>query len=176
MSAVAGRRALAAARASTAAVALATLLGACEADRVTSSARFRDALTLETSISAPIVRPGQPATFTHQLRNVSSDAVTVIFGGCGPLPYIKHSRGDIVHPDGGGWVCPGVITRVTLAPGQAMSNSVEIASGEVDVSRTNRVTLRGGSYRGYADVYGWVEDYDHRLALRTPDVSFEVRD
>jgi hypothetical protein len=159
-------------------VALSLSLGvtACDADRLTSSARFRTTLTLETSISAPVVRPGQPATFTYRLRNVSSDDVTVIFGGCGPLPYIEDSRGEIVHPAGGSWGCLAVISRVTLTPGQAISQSVAITADALDVSGTNAVALPAGRYQAYADVSGWVDDYDQRLELRSPDVSFSVRD
>jgi hypothetical protein len=156
-------------------LALALSLGvtSCDADRITSSDM---GLALEVSISTRVIGPGQVATFTYQLRNVSSRTVTVIFGGCGPLPYVEDSRGKIVHPDGGGWLCPGAIRSATLASGEAISHTLQVAAGEPDVSRTDRVTLAAGRYRAYADAYGWVDDYDHRLELRSRDVSFLVRD
>jgi hypothetical protein len=148
----------------------------CSAERLTSTSASDQGLALETSISAPVVAPGQTMTFTYQLRNVSSAPVTVIFGGCGPLPYIANSAATIVYPGGGGWLCPGAIRTSTLAPGQAISETVDLRAGRLDDSRTGAVTLPSGRYRAYADVAGWVNDFDHRIELRSPDLTFNVRE
>jgi len=147
----------------------------CNPERVTSAATDKG-LALATSISASVVEPGQTVTFTYRLRNVSRIPVTVIFPGCRVMPYIATPAGTTVYPRGGGWGCLAAISSSTLGPGQAISGTVDLRAGRLDDSRTGAVTLPSGSYRAYADMHGWVNDFDHRIELRSPDLTFDVRE
>jgi hypothetical protein len=153
---------------------------ACNAERITSTPTSASAsdqrVSLETFISAPVVEPGQAVTFTYRLRNVSTSPVTLVFGGCGPVAYIVDSSDKVVYPAGGAWVCLTWITRFTLAPGQENPATVDVRAGRLDASQGGTVTLPSGRYRAYAEVYAGVDGSDRGLQLRTPDLTFDVRE
>jgi hypothetical protein len=149
----------------------------CDAERVTSASASDKGLSLETSISASAVGPGQTVAFAYGLRNVSAVPVTVTFGGCCSggcwvIPYIATPSGTIVYSTGG---CYAVVTKVTLAPGQAISDTLDLRAGMLDVSRSGMVTLLPGRYRAYAEVQGRVGESDP-FKLRSPDLTFDVRE
>jgi hypothetical protein len=160
------------------ALALTQLLGAaaCNANPLTVPPVSEAGLTLETSISIGTIAQGQIATATHRLRNSSSNAVTVRFGGCGPVPYVKDSRGTIVHPAGGGWNCPELLRVVTLAPGEEISRSDELRAGRETFYRGETLTLAPGRYRTYADVQAFIPALNRALELQSDPVRFWVRD
>jgi hypothetical protein len=159
------------------ALALTLFAGAAACDANATGPRESDAgLTLQTSISAGAIAQGQTASATHRLRNISSSDVTVQFGGCGPLSYVKDTRGTIVHPAGGGWICPGIVTTVTLAPGQEISRTDRLLGGREASSRGGTVTLPPGRYGTYAEVFAFIPALNRTLELQSDAVRLLVRD
>jgi hypothetical protein len=75
---------------------------ACDADGITSA---RLGLAFETSISDASIGPGESATITYRLRNVSRVSRTVAVG-CSLLPYVD--RPDV----------PVAVARVHQLPGR----------------------------------------------------------
>jgi hypothetical protein len=159
------------------ALALTLFAGAAACDASATRPPVFDAgLALQTSMSVRVIAQGQSATATHRLRNISSNAVTVQFGGCGPLPYVKDSRGTIVHPAGGGWNCPELLRVVTLAPGEEISRTDQLRAGRETSYRGATVTLPPGRYGTYADVQAFIPALNRPLELQSDGVQFWVRE
>jgi hypothetical protein len=145
----------------------------CDGERVTSTPASDKGLALETSISASVVEPGQTVTFRYELRNVSGVTLTATFSGCTVIPYIATPAGTIVYSAGG---CVDALYEVTLAPGQAISKTLDLRVGMLDVSRTGTVTLLPGRYRAYAEAQGAMGDSHQPFKLRSPNLTFLVRE
>jgi hypothetical protein len=126
-------------------------------------------LRLDGRITQPVIGPGDAATLTFTLRNVSSRIVTMGFpSSCQLMPYVmERTTQRIVYPSGGGWVCLAVITGLTLAPGESHPREVQVRAAEV----TTQVPalLPPGEYEAFARL----EDYTFRL--RSEPVLFSVR-
>jgi hypothetical protein len=125
------------------------LIAACETVTLVAPPEFLDkslesgGLKFTASISKSTIPVGDTATLHFVVRNTGSDTLRLTFGmGCPTLPYIKDAAGDIDYPEGGGWACPAVISKLVLAPGAERDHTVLVRGG---AGRTNSVpfTIEG---------------------------------
>jgi hypothetical protein len=154
------------------------LLGsaACDAERATAPAAA-GGLALEVQVTYLDLGLVPRFTFTSRLRNTSDAPLTIVFTGCGVLPYIETWHGEIVHPSGGGWACPGAISSVTLAPGQEIASTDFLVRGSELSYRSNTITIPPGRYRVFATADAYLGTLDGpRLELRSRKVSFAMLD
>jgi hypothetical protein len=156
-------------------LALVLAISACDADDLTS-VTVKERLAFVTSISAAEVGPGQTMIFRYSLRNVSDAPVSVTFAGCTLLPYVRTESGESVYPGGGAWGCPGISPRVTLGPGEAMTRDLQITPGALRTFGDGSISLPAGRYRVNADTRVVIDEANHWLELRSPVLTFRVRD
>ncbi len=125
-------------------------------------------LRLTGSITRTVIAAGGTATITFELRNSTSNSVTLNFPDtCQLMPYITSSYGLIVYPEGGGWVCATVITSLTLKPGEA--KTLDVAVRAAATASYPDVALGPGSYRAYARVPA------SQNALQSDPIGFTVQ-
>jgi hypothetical protein len=145
----------------TLALVLALGVDGCDADNVAGPAAAGLELTVEAYRLNHI---GSPPTFTRILRNTSDAPITIVFAGCGILPYIATWSGDIVHPVNGHWGCGGNIESLTLAPGQQTTDFDWLVSGAEWSHVRNTITLPPGRYRAFAEVDGYLVSTADRVS------------
>jgi len=156
-------------------LALALLVGlaACEADRIAAPSDeatiVHDGLLLGVSMSDPSIGPGETASLTRRLRNVS-DVSRQVLVSCNFFVYVKDERGVIVIPRGGGYVCPAVVfPPITLAPAEEYARSSDVTRGS-DVAHTSFVmTLPRGRYTVFVEL-----GLGGGKFVRSPEVAFEI--
>jgi hypothetical protein len=142
-------------------IALAT--GSCNAERATAPPSAAG-LTLAVGIDCLSCNLGISPRFIRTLRNTSDATLTVVFSGCGILPYIETFRGEVVYPAGSGWVCGAAISSVTLGPGEAIVDSETL------------VSLSPGFYRAFAEVDARLGTVDGpRVQLRSRNLWFRIQ-
>lgn len=114
------------------------------------------------------VAPGVVATATFRLENVGASAITLDFSsGCQLMPFIeKRAPKQIVHPEGGSWMCTMAMTQLTLGPGESKTIDVRVTSGE---GTRPIVGLPPGEYALFARI----ESLQH--TLESPRVNLTVR-
>jgi hypothetical protein len=135
----------------------------CNPERATAPSSAAG-LTLEVDIDCLSCNLGISPRFIRTLRNTSDATLTVVFSGCGMLPYIETVRGEVVHPAGGRWVCGAGTESVTLPPGEAIVDSETL------------VALSPGFYRAFADVDARLGSVDGpRVQLRSTNLWFRVQ-
>jgi hypothetical protein len=129
---------------------LVPLLSACGS--TPSSPSRQDSLRLDAQIMQTRLAPGDTATATFTLRNVSSQTITLGFSSsCQILPYVTDRRTQqIVHPRGGGWVCLTMVTGLTLAPGESSTQQVQVRAA--NAATHPFVALPPGEYETYAQI------------------------
>jgi hypothetical protein len=145
---------------------------ACERTTAPPSA---GGLTLAVRI-AP-VQLGLPpfASFTRTLTNTSDATLTVVFTGCGVLPYVATADGRVVHPNNGVWGCVASVSSVTLAPGEAIVGTEYLQRGDGWAYARNTITLPPGRYRAFAEADARLGTYDGpRVQLRSLSEWFQV--
>ncbi len=127
-------------------------------------------LRLEASISKQVIHVGDTATLLLRLRNLGSEEITLNFNStCQILPYIHHRRSsDMVHPAGGGWVCGGALTSLTLAPGGERMVPYVVGGGAPAQGIHMGAPLPEGEYVAYARVQA------SQVNLTSLPVSFAV--
>jgi hypothetical protein len=78
-------------------------------------------LRLTASASTREIEFGSPVTLRVSLTNEGAETVTLQFGSsCQILPYIHNAGGARVLPAADdGWACLGVLTQLSLDPGQS---------------------------------------------------------
>lgn len=152
---------------------LALAIGACKDTTAPASAA---GLTLETQASHSEANVGVPAQLSYTLRNVSDAPRIIVFTGCGVLPYIETRGGSTIHPPHGVWVCAAEISRVTLAPGEAIVSTEFVAGGAPMANDGSTVFLPAGVYRAFAeaDFHLGAPDGPH-VELRSRSVLFRIR-
>lgn len=107
-------------------------------------------LTLTASVSASALAPGQPDTITVTLTNTSAMAVTLHFAsGCQILPYIADETGAVVLPSGDGWLCPAVLSTLSLGPRQQQHVQFVWTGGTELDSAVPSAALPRGTYFVY---------------------------
>src|SRR2546423_575127 len=80
-------------------------------------------LTLSLALSSAQLRRGEIDTIVLTITNRNRRAVSLSAGGCPLLVSVTDARGTTVVPSGGVWVCPAVITQITLAAGARETRS-----------------------------------------------------
>lgn len=129
----------------------------------------RGPLQLTVVPTQTLVGSASTADFTMRLQNVSPSTVTLNFTtSCQVMPYVvARNTGQVVFPPTIGWDCAAVITNLTLAPGEAKTDTVHfIATGE---SRSPYYPIPPGDYA----VYARLEDITYRL--ESDRVGFTIR-
>lgn len=82
-------------------------------------------LELGVSISALEISAGDPLTIGLSVRNPHAYVVQLSFSSTCQLVYgIEAPAGELVAPPGGGWICGAAITRLSLGPGESVSQTV----------------------------------------------------
>jgi hypothetical protein len=130
----------------------------------------QDPLRLDAQITQTRLAPGDTATVTFTLRNVSSQAITLGFSSsCQILPYVTDRRTQqIVHPRGGGWVCLTVVTGLTLAPGESSTQQVQVRAA--NAATHPFVALPPGQYETYAQIDAYRDNSP--FSLRSASLQF----
>lgn len=115
------------------------------------------------------LRPGEAATITFTLRNVSSQTITLQFGStCHILPYVTDRRTQqIVHPEGGAWICALMLTSLVLAPGETIVREIQVRA--TGAAAAPFVALPPGDYETYAELADTV------FRLRSVSLQFSVQ-
>ncbi len=125
-------------------------------------------LRLTPSINRSVIPPGETATATFTLSNPTSSAITLTFpDSCQISPYITSSFGLIVYPEGGGWMCATVITKLSIPAHGSKTVDVQVRAG--GQASYPYVVLGQGQYRAYARVKS------STLTLTSDTVSFTVQ-
>ena len=128
-------------------------------------------LSLEATISSPIVPIGQTSTLTFRLHNLTSRSVSLTFSSsCQVLPFIEDVRDGVVYPPGGAYGCFAVITTITLPPFGEKVITQAVRGYTLSIAAPGAV-LPPGSYRGYAVL----QSNSRQLELRSAVVAFEIR-
>lgn len=124
------------------------------------------------------ISPGDTARIVATLTNTNSRAVTLHFSsGCQILYYVENAAGEVVEPEGGGWVCAAVLTSIELAAGASHTRVFSWTGQRVRYDPATWQPLHepipSGEYRTYAALDGVVGD--RRLNLRTPPIALVLR-
>ncbi len=148
-------------------VALACDLTACGSATISGPSQ-QGPLRLTTRSSRTTISPGQTATVTYQLENLSTLTITLHFAdGCQILPYIAKASGEIVYPGGGGWGCTLALSSLTLPAGG--SKTLDVTVGAASEGPYPYVSLSPGSYSAYATVRSG------ELSLTSASVLFTIQ-
>lgn len=119
------------------------------------------------AITTSVLGPGDSATISFRLENAGAETITLTFpSSCQITPFIR-ARGTVVYPLGGSWICSTVLTRLTLRPGEAAAQSVNVRAAPV--ASYPDLAVRPDDYAAYATVES------NEVTLRSADVSFAVR-
>ena len=130
-------------------LAIATLLGCNEATSPGVAGPFE----FTASVSPSTIRVGETATFTLQLRNTSSEALTLNFPStCQIVPYVSKPNGTLVYPQGGGWGCGQALTQLRLEPGGIVVHSVDVQGGAIQPTIFTGPQLAPGNYRLWGEL------------------------
>jgi hypothetical protein len=103
-------------------------------------------------VNRALISSGERADVTFTLHNPGPSATMLPFtSSCHILPYIVNtSTGQIVHPSGGGWACLAVLTQLTVPPGDAVKENVQVVAAAS--AAYPAVALPPGTYSAYATV------------------------
>jgi hypothetical protein len=109
------------------------------------------------------------AEFALKLRNTGTSPVDLMFpSSCQVMPYVTdRATGRIVAPDGGGWVCATVVTKLTLGPDETHVETAHIKAGAGSASTS--ITVPAGEYAIFARLE------DNRFKLQSQSVPFSLR-
>ena len=129
-------------------------------------------IVLSVAVPRQALVPGDTARIQTSVRNTNSFPVTLNFAaGCQVLYYVEDAGGQVVAPDGGGWMCAAAVTSLTLGPG-----AVETRTFEWTMERTIRNGTRAhaeplppGRYQVYATLDS------EAVRLRTSPVPITLR-
>ena len=159
-------------------IALTAALTACDDDGVGPRS---GPLRMTASIGRSTLGYGDTTSIVFRVRNDGPDTVRLGFpSSCALLPYITTWSGDPLYPGGSDWRCLGVITTVTIPPGDALVRAVPVRGGESTIqsgigAQANAVgasggyTARRGEYRAFARFVNLV------YPMVSPVVHFRVR-
>lgn len=149
-------------------VALSLMIGAVACASNPTTPAGNTPLRLTAQADRTEAGPGVVAKVTFRLENISASAITLDFSsGCQLMPYIeKRSSKEVVYPEGGGWVCTMVLTRLTLLPGESKTVDVSVTSG---AGSPAVVGLSPGEYA----LFGRIDSRQHKL--ESPRVNLTVR-
>lgn len=127
-------------------------------------------LRLVATISQAPVPPGETATITFRLENVSMGDIRFTFNSsCQILPYITDPRSGLaVYPAGGNWACATVITELTLRAGGSVQQEVKVRAADGAVT-PNVVALPAGAYEAYARID------DLAFRLKSDPITFTLQ-
>ncbi len=122
------------------------------------------------TISQATVPPGETATITFRLENVSMGDIRFTFNSsCQILPYITDPRsGLVMYPAGGNWACATVITELTLRAGGSVQQEVKVRAADGTLV-PNVVALPAGTY----EVHARLDDLAFRL--KSEPMSFTLQ-
>jgi hypothetical protein len=123
---------------------------------------------LTAQINRTEITTGGTAVVSFRLENVTANPITLNFpSGCQVQPFIaKRPSNDVIYPGGGGWVCPAVVTSLTLAPHSVSVTELNVGAG---AAAFDIVSLAPGEYSFFARV----ESREH--TLESPRVTLTVR-
>jgi hypothetical protein len=154
-------------------LALAFVASACDSATAPAAAA---GLSLEARASHFDTNIGVPARITYTLRNESDATQTLVFPGCGVLPYVATLLGKVVHPPNGAWGCYAAVTTVRLDPGQAIIHTEYVAPGAEPSYLQRTLFLPPGPYRAFAEADFRLGSIDGaRIRLRSRDAHFDIR-
>lgn len=130
-------------------------------------------IILLVAVSRQALLPGDTAHILATVRNTNSYPVTLNFGGgCQVLYYVENAQGEIVAPDGGGWMCTTAASVLTIGPAESITRSFSWLPERTSLPNGHRATpqpLPPGGYRLYATL-----DSD-LVRLRTATIPLDVR-
>ncbi len=148
----------------------------------TSSTLIGDNLIrLTTSASAREITAGSPVTLRVSLTNEGAESVTLHFGSsCQILPYVRDARGAGVIPQqGDGYACLGILTHLTLAPGQSEVHEY-VWTGSTRFLRSmssppELPLMPPGRYYFTAEVSGYAGEVPGRMILRSEPLEIVLK-
>ncbi|HLL46038.1 MAG TPA: BsuPI-related putative proteinase inhibitor [Longimicrobiaceae bacterium] len=155
--------------------ALLALVGAC-ADPSAVDSDAQDGLVLAVTASSASITPGDTVRLVAHLANRNDFPVRLGFSsGCQALPYVEGPDGQIVYPQGGGWVCATVLTSLELAPGEVKEQvfkwTAQRSGHDWQTSRPVYTPLPAGEYRAYVVLNGSGERGTVTLRSNTEKVT-----
>jgi len=150
---------------------LVALLGNACGSAATAPSR-QDPLRFDAQITQSRLAPGDTATATFTLRNVSSQTITLGFSStCQILPQVADRRTQQVVYPRGGWVCAAMITRLVLAPGESSTQQLQVRAAAA--ANYPFVALPPGDYETYAQVDASRDN--GAFSLRSAPLQFVVQ-
>jgi hypothetical protein len=159
---------------------LGLLLGGC-ADVLLNPGPSAEAEGLVLSLEAsPLeISPGDTVRIVARLTNTNRRTVTLGFGSaCQIMPYVENAAGEVVMPQGGGWICAAVITSLRLEPGQTAQREFtwtgQTTRYEPPMWQPIQEPLPAGQYQ-IRVAMEQTELNGRLLSLRTPSIPLTLR-